>query len=650
MKFRSSFGGVSAAVYRQADDLLSKYVPTTTQRYEPPRAGAGLMNSAARKADPAVRLQGLDFSHLDGLSQNPASVAGQSGQTGCGAALEQGAKWVLDGYHDIFALGLWRRACALGAVQVQLRGIGALHIQICGRDGAGNVIRGPICPVQLQCGAPHIQPLPDRLYTDAVLLWIELFVPMETRIDDLAWVTSQPPLAVPHLAIVITTYRREPQVRALTARLSQGLSQQDGSPYQGPIPQVLVIDNGGTLDPKDPHFGGNVTLISSPNLGGSGGFARGILEARAAGATHCLFMDDDASAAPEAVWRCRQFLAYATDPAWAVAGALTQAERPDLLWENGARFDRFCTPCHKGTNLTERSSVHAMIVAAEAHEHHGALVANYGGWWFFGFALDAVRHMPFPFFVRGDDVGFSLANDLRIATLPGVVAGQDEDFAAKESPLTGYLDLRSHLVHHLALRQLGGRRRDVVRIALRFGLRALVLHRHDSLSAMTLAVSDVCAGPERFAQMADLQERREQIAQASQTERPQPAPQSHLAQISRPQTQMLQIGPLRRLWARVSLNGYLLPGMSRWGHELSTTGTAVPQMIWGARTITRQGLDGTVVITSHDPQRGRAEFARFLRAVGGMLWHQRRLRRQWQAQYGALTSVRFWQDQLSRRR
>nr|MDJ0822442.1 hypothetical protein [Paracoccaceae bacterium] len=27
----------------------------------------------------------------------------------------------------------------------------------------------------------------------------------------------------------------------------------------------------------------------------------------------------------------------------------------------------------------------------------------YGGWWYFAFAVDAVQHMPFPFFVRGDD-------------------------------------------------------------------------------------------------------------------------------------------------------------------------------------------------------------------------------------------------------
>ena len=35
----------------------------------------------------------------------------------------------------------------------------------------------------------------------------------------------------------------------------------------------------------------------------------------------------------------------------------------------------------------------------------------YGGWWYFAFPVDQVKHQPFPFFVRGDDVSFSLVHD-----------------------------------------------------------------------------------------------------------------------------------------------------------------------------------------------------------------------------------------------
>ncbi len=77
----------------------------------------------------------------------------------------------------------------------------------------------------------------------------------------------------------------------------------------------------------------------------------------------------------------------------------------------------------------------------------------YGGWWFFAFPIKQVTRYPFPFFVRGDDINFSLANDFHITTLNGVVSFA-EDFSDKESPMTLYLDLRNHMVQHLTLEKM----------------------------------------------------------------------------------------------------------------------------------------------------------------------------------------------------
>src|SRR5690606_19121749 len=141
----------------------------------------------------------------------------------------------------------------------------------------------------------------------------------------------------------------------------------------------------------------------------------------------------------------------------------------------------------------------------------------YGGWWFFAFPLHDLRHLPFPFFVRGDDVSFSLANDLRIVTLPGVASVQ-ESFTDKDSPLTWYLDLRSHLAHHLSLPQMERSWKSLYKIVVWFYLRTVLRFHYDSLSAINLAVEDVLKGPSFFTQNADMAGRRKDLKDLTQVE------------------------------------------------------------------------------------------------------------------------------------
>ena len=58
-----------------------------------------------------------------------------------------------------------------------------------------------------------------------------------------------------------------------------------------------------------------VEIVTNPNLGGAGGFARGLWEHRRRGqATHVLFMDDDVAFEPEVIARTVAFLRFAADP------------------------------------------------------------------------------------------------------------------------------------------------------------------------------------------------------------------------------------------------------------------------------------------------------------------------------------------------
>jgi hypothetical protein len=128
-----------------------------------------------------------------------------------------------------------------------------------------------------------------------------------------------------------------------------------------------------------------------------------------------------------------------------------------------------------------------------------------------------VTHYPFPFFVRGDDISFSLANDFDTVTLPGVVSFQ-EDFSVKESPLTLYLDLRNHLHHHMVQEGLQRGAIGTARMVARFFARSLIRMHYDSAEAQLMAWEDVMKGPGFFAENADMAQVRPRVTALARTE------------------------------------------------------------------------------------------------------------------------------------
>ena len=79
-----------------------------------------------------------------------------------------------------------------------------------------------------------------------------------------------------------------------------------------------VVDNSQNLPEID-----GVNIIPNENLGGSGGFTRGLMHLKENGSyTHCLFMDDDASCEVEGIKRTISFLEHALDHKTALAGAM----------------------------------------------------------------------------------------------------------------------------------------------------------------------------------------------------------------------------------------------------------------------------------------------------------------------------------------
>lgn len=190
-----------------------------------------------------------------------------------------------------------------------------------------------------------------------------------------------------------------------------------------------VVDNGRTLDAREIESTG-IVLHPNPNVGGSGGFARGMLEAMKQQpiATHVLLMDDDVSVSPESIIRTYNLLRIVKESYIGafVSGAMMSLNEPSIRTEDLGFFSfrgQF-GPVKPPANVTNLHD----IVASEAFVIPSGIPGNedtgqtYAGWWYCCIPMTVIKEngLPLPLFVRADDAEYSLRCKPKFITMSGI--------------------------------------------------------------------------------------------------------------------------------------------------------------------------------------------------------------------------------------
>ena len=192
-----------------------------------------------------------------------------------------------------------------------------------------------------------------------------------------------------------------------------------------------VIDNGRTLDAEG-LSSGRVIVHPNPNVGGAGGFTRGMIEAmeQDARATHVLLMDDDVQVSPESIKRTFNVLALANEEYVEafVSGAMMSFERQDVFYEdlgyvntdgNPGPVKRKYTPDDRILELFSISDLEDIVKveSAETRRNH-----RYAGWWYCCIPVSSIERngLPLPVFIRCDDMEYGNRCANRFITMNGI--------------------------------------------------------------------------------------------------------------------------------------------------------------------------------------------------------------------------------------
>ena len=259
--------------------------------------------------------------------------------------------------------------------------------------------------------------LPDD---GSVLFSFEILAYDACEIDDSYYyaLVDEADIRPVRLSIAMTTFKNEKYV---LPNIEQFKNLINGPQGLGDDLAVHVVDNGRTLDAEG-ITGDGVYVHPNPNVGGSGGFARGMMESlhQDVKPTHVILMDDDVSISPESIRRTYNLLSVRAEKykdAF-LNGAMLQLEVPYNQFEDvafvrdSALYDRV-KPDLDMKDL--KDIVRNETIDVEKDN-------AYGAWWFCCIPANIIEEkgLPLPLFVRCDDVEYGLRCQPLMMSMGGI--------------------------------------------------------------------------------------------------------------------------------------------------------------------------------------------------------------------------------------
>ncbi|MEV5647830.1 glycosyltransferase [Nocardia sp. NPDC052254] len=339
-----------------------------------------------------------------------AVVKGKSHRERMSLRLEKGAHAHTNTYFGRFAASYWQRWTTVTEVEVSLRvAVGdRARVRLAASDIAGH--RRIIDSADVDSDGVVVLRAPLDQYVDGGSLWLEFdAVGGELAISELAW-TAPAPERIRPVAIAICTFNRAEDCAHTIAALAS-----DGEVLNA-LDRVYVVDQGTDLvsdrelfQQTEPRFGDKLRYIRQPNLGGAGGFTRGLYEVSAedsfSGAEHAdvILMDDDILCEPETVLRLNAFANLTVEPTL-VGAQMLFLLNPDYL--NVGAEEVHLHELRHGQKVPKALRNTSMLKRNQERR----VDAGYNAWWTCLIPAEVIARigLPMPIFFQWDDVEYGV--------------------------------------------------------------------------------------------------------------------------------------------------------------------------------------------------------------------------------------------------
>lgn len=365
----------------------------------------------------------------------------------CGSCLnfKAGGRAYFDTYFNGFSIEKWRKYTQIRNLRLSLRLKGKFEVELRSKESVQRGIAEKIIAIYSFDSAEMEEAFFDfpDIDTKGMLFFALKAAKGNSKFFGGYFLTdiAQESLHMVNIAINICTFRREAFVARNIEILKRAILENKESELRNHL-QIYIADNGKTLDGQN-LSGQAVHIFPNKNVGGAGGFTRGLIEIKRDPlyrATHALFMDDDVLIEPEALFRTYTFLLCIKEAYMDafIGGAMLRLDLQNIQVESGATWNAGALCSLKGG--LDLNNIEACLYN-EVEEF-----CEYNAWWYCSIPMEVVRedNLPLPIFIRGDDLEYGLRNMKNLILLNGICVWH-EPFENKYSSSLEYYILRNLL-------------------------------------------------------------------------------------------------------------------------------------------------------------------------------------------------------------
>lgn len=291
------------------------------------------------------------------------------------------------------------------------------------------------------------------------------------------------------IGIDICTFKREKFIEKNIANLNKAYFHDENSPLYNHL-EIFISDNAHTL-PEDLNSK-HVHIFKNKNVGGAGGFTRGLIEIirndNQHGITHALLMDDDIVLDPEVIYRTYALLTILKDnyKNAFIGGAMFRLDKQNIQVESGAVWNT-------GNIISLKCGLDVTSLDACLYNELEESV-DYNAWWYSVIPIENVRkdNLPLPIFIRGDDVEYGLRNTKQLILMNGICVWH-EPFENKYASSTYYYIFRNRLIDN-AVRNIHLPKKQLIKELRLFVFNELFCLRYKNAELFIRGVEDFFKG------------------------------------------------------------------------------------------------------------------------------------------------------------
>ena len=423
-------------------------------------------------------------------------VSGFASRTRTRIAIDPHARVETNSYFGRFPATYWQRWTSVDAVHATMTYSGSGRIALVASDSDGYERTVDAVSVNGN-GFIKLEAKLDH-FVDGGGLWLRMDTAREPlAVENAEWTVASPSSVRP-AAVVVCTFNRADECATTVDALGS-----DDSVMSG-VDAVFVVDQG--TDPVETRekfrsvaakLGPKLVYIRQPNLGGAGGFTRGMYEVTdVVGADHAniVLMDDDILCEPETVLRLNAFANLTTEPT-IVGAQMLGLFHPDRILVSAEYAD--LTGPTVGIPAAN-AEVDSSVVKKKQEVR---VDAGYNGWWtcLIPSEIVAKQGYPLPLFFQWDDVEYAIrarGHGFATVTLPGAGVWH-ADFTWKDwDEWHRYFNIRNGLLVAALHSEFDGPTlfRSLGRDLLRF----LVGMQYGLAFTQIKAIEDFVSGPAAF--------------------------------------------------------------------------------------------------------------------------------------------------------